>query len=217
MANNGNGANNVNLTPQLQEQLVKIAGTVYSVNGYAPSKSGWDLTPDQICSIIKHWTRGYLKDVSDVTLDINHKTGAIYAFVWIPSNSNHICNRELEGNNSAINRSLTKFSSELKEFMDKFCSKEDRRIISEERNLPLAGIRVQIDRFIKLEFDENSYEFGKLFGEKYKRKTKIKLTCNFQKATDGKFGKLLHVEVIKMVKSNFNNWSPKPKRSYNAR
>ena len=208
---------NKNITQEQAEHLKKIAGTAYSINGFAPTESGWKLTADQICQIIKTWTKDYLSDLSDVTIDVNHKTGAIYAYVWIPRQSKNICNNELNSGNSAINRTMLKYSKELKEYMDKFCAKEDRRIFSEERNLPLAGIRVQIDRFMKLEFDENGNEYGKQFGEKFKRKTRIELTCNFAKGDDGRFGKLQFLQVTKSVRNNFATLAPRPKKSYNAR
>ena len=205
------------LTPEQQEQLMKIGGTSYSISGYPPVSSTWKLTQDQICSIIKKHTKVWLNDVADVTLDINHKTGAIYAYVWIPKSSNHICDNDLNTGNSAINRTMMKFSSQLKEYMEKFCAKDRRRVFSEEKNLPLAGIEVRIEAFMKIEFDENGYEYGKQFGEANKKKTQILLTCNFAKDDDGRFGKLMYLKVEKTLKSVYNSMSPRPKKSYNAR
>ena len=205
------------LTKELQEQLIKIAPTAYSISGYAPTESSWKLTLDQICQIIKRQTKAYIPDVSDVTIDINHKSGSIYAYVWLPKNSKFICNKELEGNDSAISKTMTKFSPEIKEYMDKFCLKENKRIFQEEKNLPLAGILVQIERFMKIEFDENGFEYGKLFGEKYKKRATISLTCNFTKGDDNRFGKFSYLQVDKSLKGIGDVSAPKPRRSYNAR
>lgn len=210
-------ANTKNLTAEQQELLMKIASTSYSVSGYPPVSSTWKLTEDQIRSIIKKHTKAWLDDVSDVTLDINHKTGMIYAYVWIPKNSKHITDNELNTGNSAINRTMLKYSNQMKEFMEKFCAKDRRRVFSEERNLPLAGVEVMIEAFMKIEFDENGFEYGRQFGEMNKKKTQLALQCNYAKDDDGRFGKLLYVRVDKSVKSSFNNLSPKPKKSFNAR
>ena len=112
---------------------------------------------------------------------------------------------------------MIKFSPALKEYMDKFCDKDKRRIFNEERNLPLAGIEVRIDAFMRIEFDENGYQFGVTFGENYKRKTIIELTSNFSKGDDGRFGKLMYIQVKKCVKDRLRTATPKPKRSFNAR
>ena len=205
------------LTEAQQQQLVKIGGTSYSISGYPPVSSTWKLTPDQICSIIKNITKSYLNDVTDVTLDINHKTGAVYAYVWIPKNSHHVCDNELSGGQSAIHRTMIKYSPQLKEFMEKFCAKDRRRIFNEERNLPVCGIEVLIEAFMKIEFDETGYEYGKQFGEMNKKKTQIILTSNFTKEDSGKFGKLMYIEVKKTLKTAYNSMLPRPKKSYNAK
>ena len=209
--------NEIKLSPEIQEHLVKISGTSYSLSGYAPTKSGWELTAEQICNIIESHTKAWLPDVTDVTLDINHKTGSIYAFVWIPSKSKNLCNNELNSGNSAINRTLQSFSPQLREFMDKFCAKGDKRIFGEDSNQPKSGMRVMIDRFMKLEFDESGYEFGKKFGDAYKKKTRIELTPHYSEGDNSRYGKLNYLEVTKSVRNNFNTAKPRPKRSYNAR
>ena len=205
------------LTENQQEQLVKISATAYSISGYPPVGSQWKLTHDQICSIIKNHTKAWLDDVRDVTLDINHKNGALYAYVWIPNDSKHITDTSLSSGNSAINRTMTKYSSQMKEYMEKFCAKDRRRIFKEERNLPVCGLEVMIDKFMKIEFDESGYEYGQQFGEANKKKTTIFLTCNYSKDDDGHFGKLLYLQVDKSLKSAYNSMAPRPKKSYNAR
>ena len=173
------------------EDMNKLKATgalTYSMSSYAPCEAGWQLTKSQICDIIKNQTKAFLDDVQTVTLEINHKSGMISAFVWIPRNSRHICNNDLKGNNSAINRSMTRYSSEIKEYMKKFCLDGDARIVQEEDGMPLAGIRVAIDRFMKIEFDENGNQYAEKYGTKNQKKARIELTCNFKKGDDGRFG-----------------------------
>lgn len=207
----------VNLSSELQEQLVQMAPTSYSISGHPPVSSSWMYTPDAVCDIIRTHTLPLLKDLSDVTLEVNHKTGAVYAYVWLPNNSKNICDNELNSGHSAINRTMTKFSPALKEFMEKFCEKDKRRIFREEGNLPLAGIEVRIDKFMEIELDVNGFQFGKLFGDAFKKKTKIDLICDFTKGDDGRYGKLTYIRATKSLRNRLRRATPKPRRSFNAR
>ena len=205
------------LTENQQEQLVKIAPTAYSTSGFPPVASEWKLTYDQVCSIIKKHTKAWLDDVQDVTLEHNRKNGALYAYVWIPNNSSHICDTTLSGGNSAINRTMRKYSAPMKEYMEKFCAKDRRHVFSAEGSVQLSGLEIMLDKIMKIEFDESGYEYGRQFGENNKKKTKVVLTCNYSKEDDGKFGKFLYLQVDKSLKSSFSSITPRPKKSYNAR
>lgn len=207
----------INLTPELQEQLAKISVTGYSCNGYPPARGEWDLTPDQVRQIIKNHTKTFLTDVKDVTLEVNHNTGSVYGYVWLPNNSKHVCDTELNTQNAAINRTMTKYSSQLNEYMDKFCAKNKKRVVAAEGNVPMVGIEVLVDKFMRLEFDETGIQYGRLFGESNKRKTRITCSCEFTKGDDGRYGKLCIIHVSKSLRTGYNSLSPRPKKSYNAR
>lgn len=214
--NNGGSRNSID-SEKKTRRLIDSAITAFSVSGYAPSESTWCFTPEQVIDIVTTYTKAYLEDLSDVDLDINYKTGEIAAFVWIPDNSRHICNNELKNSRSAINRKLYKHSKEINEFMDKFCLPSDKRIYKEETGLPKVGIRVQIDRFMRLELDDSGNEYAKAFGDRYRRNTRIMLQGIFSKGDDGRFGKLNYIKVTKSLKSSFGvSRKPRPKRSYNA-
>ena len=204
------------LSPEKQEQLIGISGTAYSISGYPPTTSTWELTADQITSIIKNHTKAWLDDVKDVTLDYNPKTGSLHAYVWIPKRSKHICDTELKANDSAINRTMTKYSKEMKEYLEKFCAKDRRRLVSEEKGMDLAGIEVLIENFMYIEFDINGYEYAKQFGDSYKKKTDMQLKVQYDRVKDGRYEKFLYLTVEKKLRSAFKTQTPKPKKSYNA-
>lgn len=206
----------INLTPELQEQLVKTGNVAYSVSGYPPASSTWIFTVDQVRQIIKTHAKKFLNDVSDATVEANHDTGSIYGYVWIPKNSKHVCDNDLNTQQAAINKTMTKYSPQLKEFMDKFCANNRKRVVAAEDD-PLVGIEIRIDEIMKLELDVEGVQYGKLFGDAYKKKTKIKCYGEFTKGDTHRYGKLCLINVEKSQKTSYRSRDPRPRKSYNAR
>lgn len=198
------------------DHLAKIAGTAYSVSGYAPGLSEWQYTREQIEDIIRTHAKDYISDISDVTVEIE-RNGELSAYVWIPSNSSHITNTELNNPNSAINRTLKRYSPQMKEFMDKFCDKNAKRLLPSDDNSPVCGIMVRIDKFMEIELDRNGYMFGKLFGEKYKKPMNITMQAHFNRESGGGFGRFKYLSVSKASRSNRSRRRPIPKKSHNVR
>ena len=100
--------------------------------------------------------------------------------------------------------------------MDKYCAKGERGIIPADNRVPLAGIKVATETFLKIECDENGSQFAKKFGEGNPRRSKLSLTCHFAKTRDGRFRDLQYIHVSK-TSSGAKSYHPVPKRSYNAR
>lgn len=210
--NQGNQNNGENLT-----FLKKISNLAYTMSGYVPCEASWNFTPDQIKEIVWKQTKTFLDDVKDVTIEVNDRTGAIECFVWLPNTSPNLCNTELQNANSAINRITHKCSKSCNEFMDKYCSKRERGIIPADNRVPLAGIKVATETFLKIECDENGSQFAKKFGDGgTPRRSRLTLTCHFAKNRDGRFRDLQYVHVTKMS-TGAKSYHPVPKRSYNAR
>lgn len=206
----------VSLPEETQAQLAKIAAVGYTVSGLAPTASKWDLTEGQVCDVIKELTKGYLDDVETVTLDWNKRNGAVYAYVWLPKDSKHLRDRELQQGNSAINKALNRYSPKMKEFMDKFCLKDRRRTIPETSGMPLAGIEVDIGKFLQLQFDEHGTAYGKLVGDQFRRNTIVRLKPMYTKGRDGQYDKLSYIQVTKSLKTRGAGGRPQPKRSFNG-
>ena len=118
----------LNLDEQKQKMLARAGALPYTIHGYQSVSAEWDLTIDQIQEIITKITRGYLDDLQTVTIEVDHRRGALYAYVWIPKDSKNITDNSLKGGNSSVNRSMTQFSKQIREFMDKFCLKENKRL-----------------------------------------------------------------------------------------
>lgn len=206
----------LSLPEETQAQLAKIASVGYTVSGYPPTMSGWDLTEGQVCDIIKEHAKSYLDDITDVTLEWNKRNGAIYAYVWLPKDSKHICDRGLQNGNSAINKKLNRLSQQMKEFMEKFCQKDRRRTLPESSNLPLVGVEVDVGKFLQLQFDEHGTAYGKLVGDQFRRNTNIRVKPMFTKGRDNQFEKLSYIRVTKSLKTRGAGGRPQPKRSYNG-
>lgn len=218
MANGNINGGQLSLSEDKQRMLAKAASTGYSVSGYLPVSSEWKLTESQIKDIIMKITKGYLDDAKAVSLMVDHRSGAIYAYVTIPANSKHITSHKLNNSDSAIKKTMKEFSPQMKEFMDKFCDKNNKRLFPGERDNSMFGIQVEIPKFMRIEFDENGYEYGKLIGDRFKRRTKIKLYPNFLRPKDGvngNYGAFNFMRVIKTIEGNVDKDDWKPKRSYN--
>jgi len=205
------------LTPEQANMLIKIGAMSYSASGYMPTDAGWTLTPEQIKSIVNKISRSFLSDISSVTIESNPKTGELYTYVWLNKDSKHLRDTTTMGDQCAIRKPITRFSKELKEFMDKFCDNNKKKPIGEDTNFHVTGFEVRLERFFMIEFDSNGDKFGKEFGIQNKVSTKIKIVPMFARSRDAAFGKLLSIKVTKFVNSGkFNQCEPKAKRSYNA-
>lgn len=214
---NPNANQQVTLDKQKIKMLSRLGALPYSLHGYQAVGTEWDLTIDQIKEIITRISKGYIDDLQTVTVEVDHRRGALYAYVWIPKDSKNITDNSLKRGNSSVSRSMMQLSDSIKEFMDKFCLKENRRLLPANDN-SLKGIEVAIERFMKVEFDENGFEYAKQIGQEYKRKTRLLLVPHFVDGDgDQRFGKLQYLEVSKRVNTNFDARNPKPRKSFNAR
>jgi hypothetical protein len=203
------------LSPDVQRLLSRIGCTGYTLHGYQPSAGEWRLTIDQIRDIVLTISKGFVEDIEKVTIETDHRQGKLYGYVWLPTRSSHITNNELNNGNSAIRKTMVKYSQPLKEYIDKFGTKGNKRLIPAEDTNEYRGIAVEISKFLRMEFDENAFNYGKVVGDKYKRKTTVKLKCKFGRGDDGRFGKLQYVEVRKEIKGEYVDKVLRPKRSFN--
>jgi hypothetical protein len=96
------------------DHLTKLCSPAYSISGYMPTAATWKLTPEQVKTIVLNIVKRFLNDVQNVTLDVNHKSGAVNTLVWIPIDSKNLKDTSAMSDNSAIRRSLTRYSPELK-------------------------------------------------------------------------------------------------------
>jgi len=197
-------------------QLEKFASLTYNPAGFLPSTAVFRLTLAQLKPVVLQCVKDFLSDAVNVTFITNGKTGEVATFVWIPSDSKHLRDESTLNERSAIKVPLTRYSSDLKEFMERFCYNDNKRVISEENGMHLAGIQIDLARIMKILFDERGNTFNKTFGGP-RVQTNIKLIPNYEKGRDGQnFGRLLYLEIRKSTKSGLEETEPHPKRSFKA-
>lgn len=210
MANNESN-NNVS-----KKAAMDLMPTAYSVNGLSPVSSKFRLTPDQLKKEILTIAKTFIPDFTDCTL-AHSRSGMLVAYLWLPQNSNHLADQIGNDNSVVITKPIFRFSNDIKEFMDKFCRKENKRTFNEDRpsgGVPKVALEVEIIKFMYILFDTNGYQFSKVSGSKATR-TDIKLEANFN--SDGnKMGAFAYLTVEKFLPNNFVRKEPVPRKSYNV-
>lgn len=207
-------ANEKTLTPEQTKVLIQSAPTTFNLSSFTPTASVFKLTKDVLRSELLKQAKSYISDFSNLTLEINNKTGAIFAFVWLPNDSPHIRDNSTITEGTVIKKPIYRYSKEMKEFMDKFCESNDKRTFSDENNSPLVGIKIRIDVMLRIIFDESGYECQKRYGTQNKIRSRISLTAHFKKGTDSNFGDLKYIEVVKKLSSDVVQMDPRPKKSF---
>lgn len=208
-----------NLTDEQIEGLIKMSQIGYNLSGVGPVEATFAYTEAMLKSIIMRSAKNYIGDITEVTLDVNHKNGDVGIYVWLPKTSSHLVDDSLQKGNSQLPASITRYSSELKEFMDKFCLKGEKRIIPDQNTRSkLVGIKINISPFMEVEMDRKSIQYNKTYGAR-KEEYKVKVKYEFTKPGAGSsanFGNISRVLVTKTKPSYRESVSPRPKRSYHA-
>lgn len=210
---------NLNLGEDTQKLLAETGCTAYSIHGYAPVAGVFYLTIDQLKSIVDKVTRSYLDDLDSVTIQPNPRDGRISAYIWLPKNSKNLTNNDLNNDNSAIKKSLTVYSPKLKEYMDKFCYPNSKRLLPEESNKKVSGIEICLNNILNVEFDVTGAGYSKQVGSKFSKRTVLKIHSVWY-AGERKYDRFryLHVEKVLADSDKFNRTKDyRPKKSYNAR
>ena len=206
----GGPTNDVIWTDELKEYLIKLSATSYTVTGLSPNESKFYLTEAQISKILMNTASTFLKEIEECNFVINKRTGDMTGFVWIKENSPDINDSDLRKNDSALNRNVRKYSQGLKEFMDKFCRKNEKRPV-DATDSRFVGIPVNLQVVLDLEFDVRGIQYGNKFGDKYRRRTNL----NYNAIFEG--DKFTCLEVTKKLPDQIRGpRNLRAKRSYNA-
>lgn len=206
---------NVNPDQPAVTALVESSITSYNIGGFTPVMSVFRLVPDQLKKILFECTKSFLSDVRMVTLDIDYTKGIIGAFAWIPDDSDSIRDTSTLSDKSAIRKPIYRYSQQLREFMDRFCPNDSKRIFKDENNMHLMGIPILVDRMLMIVFDANGDKFAKEYDMRDPVKTRIRLLATFAKGDDTTtYGKFRYLEVQKAIKSDLLQREPKAKKSY---
>lgn len=224
------GNTNSNMDEQqkkLFKFLKKIGATGYTLNGYRPIMSEWQIDKKTVIDIIYNTTKAWIEDVDSVSLGLkfakNPKTGErfdmLVGYVWIPSNSRHLVDNSLKNSNSLVKQSIYEISPKLKEYLAKFSKDKNQKPFGAEtrsgrKNAKVKGVEICPNRFLQVEFDERGYEYGKLFGEEFKEECNIQIIIpsEFRKSRDPKY---IIVQKSLRTRSAKTKEELVPSKSYN--
>ena len=207
--------NNVN--EEILERM--ITPVTFNTVGAPPNRASWDFTPQQIRKYVKEQSRKWLDDATDVSLEPNGK-GDVLTVVWLPNNSKHFKNSVTE--NTVINMSLKEYSSDLKDFVSKFGVRGDGKnankppeaivpSVSDARNF--TGIRINLERFLRVMLDADNIEYNKTFNENKRPNCRLQATWHFKEYKDRKYDTIEYLEVSKIEKNPFRDNAPRATRA----
>lgn len=207
----------ITLSEELKEQLIRMAATSHNLWGLPPSASEWTLTENQIIDIVKQQASAFLDDISYVTTQGNPRTDMIETYVWVPSNSHNIVDNSLKNNGSVITKSMRVYSKEMKEFMDKYCYPNEKRLFSDDLRSPNSGVKVNLEVALKIFFDEKGQNYEKVFGIRDRRTKKVTFRSILRQNDNHRsFHDVIGLHVRKSYVSRDNGDKPIAKKSYNA-
>lgn len=213
----GQGTQNSVLTDELKQQLIRMAATSHNLWGLPPSASEWTLTESQIRDIVKQQASAFLDDITDITLQGNVRTGMIETYVWIPSNSHNVVDNSLKNNGSVIAKPMRVYSKEMKEFMDKYCYKNEKRLFSDEKRSPKSGVKINLETVLKIFFDERGQNYEQVFGSRDRRAKKVTFRSILRENDSHRgYHDVIGLHVRKAYVSRDNGDAPVAKKSYNA-
>ena len=197
------GQNNPNPNKRDQSPVSAIAVTM---TGRAPSAVVWQYTEADICEDVKNLLKPLVSDITDVTIEPYEKD-KIMAYAWLSSNSDHVVDKSAK--NMVINRPIHAYSKELKELMDKYCPKDQKRPVASDYG-KLIGIPIDLFAVFRVLMDIDGKYAQDQVGNSVK--SNLQLNATFRKSDDEKRGKLMYLEVIKTTKHAASR-KPRPVRN----
>ena len=222
-----NGGSNDEKLIQAAKALIPTSITAFTLSGFTPAESVYQLSAAQVKEMIKKIAESYLDDITGVDLEMSTVPGGDgkkrqwepIAYIGLPRDSKHVISKSGNREESAIrNRTIVNYSQELKEFLDKFCDKEFRKTIPNREGT--LSIRCRLTEFIAIEFDEKGIEYKKLIPadmQKWSRKADFMVKPYFNQPKDngGEPGNLKYIEVKKFFRNVKYQRNLLPKKSYN--
>ena len=199
---------------EVKDYVKNIMAGAHTLSGFVPTKVEWTLTEGQICKMIKQHASAFIKDIVTVTLIVNKRTGDMTGFIWMYKNSPDLNDPELRKGESALGRSITRLAPNVKEFMEKYSRKNEKRLVESQvgRRSDIVAIAIDVQNVLDIEFDTRGLNFETTFGSRPKRRIETNYIPNF------KNGKFATVTVLKQPPNQTRDWSDVavPKMSYNA-
>ena len=222
-----NGGSNDEKLIQAAKALIPTSITAFTLSGFTPAESVYQLTAAQVKEMVKKIADSYLDDTTGVDIEMSRVPGGDgkktqwepIAYIGLPVDSKHVISKSGNKEESAIrNRTIVNYSQELREFLDKFCDKDFRRPMRNQGGT--LSIRCRLTEFIAIEFDEKGLEYKKMIPadmQKWSRKADFAVKPYFNQPKDngGEAGNLKYIEIRKYFRNVKDQRNLLPKKSYN--
>lgn len=182
--------------------------TAYNAGGYEPVKSVFMLDVDQMKKMVLTVAKAHLDDIETVTFAAD-RDGNVTTFVWLNRNSSHLCDTSVTKGSSLVTTPISRYSPELKEFINRFCAKDKKQVMRDAiGSRPLKAIVVELSRFIAIMFDERGDEYGKVYNARRQR-CDISYRWSFREGRHSKFEVIDYAEITKSVRGTDREREPK--------
>jgi len=195
----------------------------YNILGIRPVKSVFNLDCETVIRVIKDIASREIDGIQDVTYQHDPRTGTVCWYIWFDSNSDHFVDRSTT--NTALGRSISRYSPKFQEFAKKFGWNEAdmdpehgsskvnmSRVVGKnanrELNRQLTFLQVAIIPFMSILFDIGGNAFQKEFS-RTAPKTKLDIKYQWRKGSGEEYHTLVGMRVEKFL-PNANRDQKKP-------
>jgi hypothetical protein len=200
-----------------KEKIIKQTGALsYNDGGHIPVGHIWHFTPDYVKKEALKHCQNEIRDFKEVTLYFDRNTGRISVCAWLPWNSEHLIDKSVDRDHDVKlgSKYIKRQSEDLRQFMNRYCRNEQRRIGDDEGNSRLKGIEIDVSKILHVMIDGSGQQYRNAFDKTYNTNAKVEYCPMCEESNDKRYGKLVFIEVTKKVKSAINR-EPKLKRSFN--
>ena len=212
----------LNYTEEQKRYLAKSGQIAFSLQGFLPDACSWKLLRKDIIEIVARIASKYIDDVKAVSISYESipraKNGrednvvtqiSPIAYVWLPKDSPNLVNRDLAKNpNVILNCPIESRSKGVIEFAKRFTLHGQLKLINRNEyrsdgrhNNDLVGIKVMLDKILKVEFDYGNNEYCKQFGNEFRRNVNIVFEI-FPSKKPGKFPDIEYMLITKKIEKH---------------
>lgn len=176
---NGGGNNNQ------KDALVDLTCLAVTTTGRRPSSVSWELTIDQIIEETSNLVKSLISQVTEVTIEVNQRTGNIMAFAWLPANSDHLIDTSMR---NYVGKSIPSFSKEVKELIEKFSPRETKSVIPPQKGTGnnLSAIPLDLRKVLSVLMDESGNYCKSQYGVGVKSRLELRPIFHENAAKDRK-------------------------------
>lgn len=184
--------------------------TSYNMAGIAPVESIFKMDADELAKAILTICKAYVDDIESVTFETTG-SGKVHTIAWIPRNSKHLTDNTITRGDSLITRPVTRYSPEIKEFMNLFCPEKMKKgTFDADGGVALRGTVLDLDKFLTIIFDRDGSELAKVSGSNRRVRCELRCDWGFHRANGNPFHSVSYLTVHKWISSPFIRKQPRP-------